>query len=175
MGEQTQFGKKLKAYRMSLEMSQKDFAAHIGIPLPTYQNYEIGHRYPRNMEVVNKIAVALGTTAEDLLGAEGGYIMEAGEKGGSRDKKKMQQLVTQMSAMFAGGEIDEESKDAAMAALNEVYWKHKIENRQRYTPKKYRKEEGGDNSENAVNPDGADKANGTVSGGVNDTSVSADS
>lgn len=142
MGEQSQFGKKLKAYRMSLEMSQKDFAAFIGIPLPTYQNYEIGHRYPRNMEVVNKIAVALGTTAEDLLGAEGGYIMEAGEKGGSRDKKRMQQLVTQMSAMFAGGEIDEESKDAAMAALNEVYWKHKIENRQRYTPKKYRKDEG---------------------------------
>lgn len=28
-----------------------------------------------------------------------------------------------------------------MAALNDVYWKHKIENRQRFTPKKYRSDE----------------------------------
>ena len=44
--------------------------------------------------------------------------------------------MTQLSAMFAGGEIDQESKDAAMAALNAVYWKHKEENRERYTTKK---------------------------------------
>lgn len=48
----------------------------------------------------------------------------------------MEQMVTQLSAMFAGGEIDQESKDAAMAALNAVYWKHKEENRERYTTKK---------------------------------------
>ena len=88
------------------------------------------------MEIVNKIAVALGVTAEDLLGTAGGYIVEANEKGGSRDRRRMEQMVTQLSAMFAGGEIDQESKDAAMAALNAVYWKHKEENRERYTTKK---------------------------------------
>ena len=62
--------------------------------------------------------------------------MEANEKGGSRDRRRMEQMVTQLSAMFAGGEIDQESKDAAMAALNAVYWKHKEENRERYTTKK---------------------------------------
>ena len=41
-----------------------------------------------------------------------------------------------LTAMFASGEIDQESKDAAMAALNAVYWKHKAENRERYTTKK---------------------------------------
>ena len=136
MSENNDFGMKLKSYRKAREMSQADFAAFLGIPFRTYQNYESGHRYPRNMEVVNKIAVALGVTAEDLLGTAGGYIVEAGEKGGSRDRKRMEQMVTQLSAMFAGGEIDQESKDAAMAALNEVYWKHKTENRERYTTKK---------------------------------------
>ena len=82
------------------------------------------------------IAVALGVTAEDLLGTAGGYIVEAGEKGGSGDRKRMEQMVTHLSAMFAGGEIDQEPKDAAMAALNAVYWKHKAENRERYTTKK---------------------------------------
>ena len=136
MSENNDFGMKLKSYRKAREMSQADFAAFLGIPFRTYQNYESGHRYPRNMEVVNKIAVALGVTAEDLLGAAGGYIVEANEKGNSRDRRRMEQMVTQLSAMFAGGEIDQESKDAAMAALNAVYWKHKEENRQRYTTKK---------------------------------------
>ena len=136
MGENNEFGMKLKSYRMAKEMSQKDFAAFLGIPFRTYQNYEGGFRYPKNMEVINKIATALNITAEDLLGSAGGYIVEAGEKGNSRDQRRMEQMVTQLSAMFAGGEIDQESKDAAMAALNEVYWKHKEENRERYTTKK---------------------------------------
>ena len=105
MSENNDFGMKLKSYRKAREMSQADFAAFLGIPFRTYQNYESGHRYPRNMEVVNKIAVALGITAEDLLGAAGGYIVEANEKGGSRDRRRVEQMVTQLSAMFAGGGI----------------------------------------------------------------------
>ena len=97
MSENNDFGMKLKSYRKAREMSQADFAAFLGIPFRTYQNYESGHRYPRNMEVVNKIAVALGVTAEDLLGAAGGYIVEANEKGGSRDRRRMEQMVTQMA------------------------------------------------------------------------------
>lgn len=130
------FGKKLKGYRKAKEMSQKDFAAFLGMSFRTYQNYEGGFRYPRNMEIINKIATALGVTAEDLLGSAGGYIVEDGEKGTSRNQRRMAQMVTQLSAMFASGEIDQEVKDAAMAALNEVYWKHKTENRERYTTKK---------------------------------------
>ena len=134
------FARKLKDYRVSNRLSQEEFARKIGISMRTYQNYESGRRYPQNMDIVNKIANALGTTVEDLLGAEGGYIVEAGELGNLTDQRRMEQMVTQLSAMFAGGDIDEESKEAAMAALNEAYWRHKTENRQRYTPKKYRKD-----------------------------------
>lgn len=129
-------GAKLKSYRKAKRMSQKDFAAFLGMSFRTYQNYEVGNRYPNSMDIINKIAVGLGTTTEELIGAAGGYIVEAGEKGSARDKKRMEQMVTQLSAMFAGGEIDQESKDAAMAALNEVYWKQKAENRERFTTKK---------------------------------------
>ena len=130
---ENEFAKKLKEYRKARRLSQQDFAAFIGMPYRTYQNYESGSRYPKNMEIVNKMATAIGTTTEDLLGAAGGYIVDAGEQGGIKDQRRMEQMVTQLSAMFAGGEIDEESKDAAMAALNEVYWKHKRENRERFT------------------------------------------
>ena len=136
------FGMKLKSYRLAREMSQKDFSEFVGIPFRTYQNYEIGHRYPRNMDTVARIASALGITVEDLLGPSGNYVVEAAQKGTSVDQRRLNQMVTQLSALFAGGEIDEESKDAAMAALNEVYWKHKKENRQRYTTKKNRAGDG---------------------------------
>ncbi|GMR72749.1 TPA: helix-turn-helix transcriptional regulator [Enterococcus faecium] len=119
---------------------QNNFAKFLGIPFRTYQNYECGHRYPKNMEVINKVTVALNVTVEDLLGPSGGYIVESEKKGISRHQHRMAQMVTQLSAMFAGGEIDQESKDA-MVALNDVYWKHKTENRQRFTPKKYRSDE----------------------------------
>lgn len=134
-------GAKLKCYRKARRMSQKDFAASLGMSFRTYQNYEVGNRYPNSMDIINKIAVGIGTTTEELIEAAGGYIVEAGEKGGARDKKRMEQMVTQLSAMFAGGEIDQESKDAAMAALNEVYWKHKTENRERFTTKKNKKDQ----------------------------------
>ena len=136
-----QFAARMKAYRTVLQMPQTEFAMKVGIPLRTYQNYETGRRYPKNMEVVNQAARALGTTAADLMGSEGGFIVEAGEKGTINDQRRMEQMVTQMSAMFAGGEIDEESKEKAMAALSEAYWRHKTENRQRFTPKKYRKDD----------------------------------
>lgn len=147
MDGKNEFARKLKQYRNALQMSQLDFAKHIGIPFRTYQNYEAGHRYPKSMDIINKIAVALGTTGAELVGSAGGYIIEAGEKGGYRDKKRMEQMVSQLSALFAGGEIDQESKDAAMAALNEVYWKHKQENRQRFTTKKNRQENTPDGSD----------------------------
>ena len=127
------FSRKLKEYRKAKRMSQQDFAAFIGMPYRTYQNYESGSRYPKNMAVVNKIATAIGTTSEELIGAAGGYIVDAGELGTIKDQRRMEQMVTQLTAMFAGGEIDEGSKDAAMAALNDAYWKHKQENRERFT------------------------------------------
>ena len=132
---------KLKAYRMLLRLSQEDFAAKIGVPAASYRNYENGHRYPKNMEIVNNAAIALGTTTAELLGESGGYIVDAGEKGNISDQRKMDEMVQQMSAMFAGGEIDEESKRLALEALTEAYWEHKVMNRQKYTPKKYRKDE----------------------------------
>lgn len=153
---------KLKSYRMAKEMSQKDFAAFLGIPFRTYCNYEAGHRYPRNMEIVNKMATALGVTTENLLGASGGYIVETNEKGDSRDRKKMEQMVTQLSAMFAGGDIDQESKDLAMAALNGVYWKHKKENRKRYTTNQNR-DKNSEAAEEGTDGDGTMQADDGIS------------
>ena len=49
-------------------------------------------------------------------------------------------LSADVSALFAGGELSEEAKDAVMRALQDAYWMAKERNTAKYTPKKYRKD-----------------------------------
>ena len=55
--------------------------------------------------------------------------------------KPVCQLVD-ISALFAGGELSENEKDAVMRTLQDAYWIAKERNSEKYTPKKFRKENG---------------------------------
>jgi hypothetical protein len=92
------------------------------------------------VEVVQKIADALGTTTEYLLGSSGAYLADAYEKGGAKAAKDIDELVGEVTGLFAGGTLSEEALEGAMKALNDAYWIAKEKNK-KYTPKKYRKSE----------------------------------
>ena len=64
-------------------------------------------------------------------------FVEAHEKGGSKAARDIEQLVSEVTGLFAGGELSEESLEGAMKALNDAYWIAKEKNR-KFTPKKYR-------------------------------------
>ena len=49
-----------------------------------------------------------------------------------------EELVAGVSALFAGGELSENDKDAVMRALQDAYWMAKERNKEKYTPKKYK-------------------------------------
>ena len=59
----------------------------------------------------------------------------------ARGMRDAEELVAGVSALFAGGELSENDKDAVMRALQDAYWMAKERNIAKYTPKKYRKEE----------------------------------
>ena len=88
------------------------------------------------MEVVQKIADALHTTTEYLLGSEEAFVIEAHEKGGAKSARDVNELVSEVTALFAGGTLDENAKEGVMAAINRAYWDAKEKNK-KYTPKKY--------------------------------------
>lgn len=90
------------------------------------------------MEVIQRIADALNTTTEYLLGSSGAYVVEAQERGGAKAARDIEELVSEVTGLFAGGELSEEAIEGAMKALNDAYWMAKEKNR-KYTPKKYRK------------------------------------
>ena len=131
------FKERLKEKRMEAGLTQVQLAEKAGVTARTIQNYELGNRNPSNMEVIQKIADALNTTTEYLLGSSGTYVVEAHEKGGSKAARDIEQLVSEVTGLFAGGELSEESLEGAMKALNDAYWIAKEKNR-KFTPKKYR-------------------------------------
>lgn len=133
------FKENLRKARTEAGMTQEALARSAGVTTRTITNYEMGDRSPRNIEVVQKIAEALHTTAEQLLGSSGSYIVEAQEKGGASAARDIERLVGEVTGLFAGGELSEESIDGAMKALNDAYWMAREKNR-KYTPKKYRKD-----------------------------------
>lgn len=134
------FKERIKEMRVKAGLTQVQLAEKAGVTARTIQNYELGNRKPSNMEVIQKIADALSTTTEYLLGSSGTYVVEAHERGGSKAARDIEQLVSEVTGLFAGGELSEESLEGAMKALNDAYWIAKEKNR-KFVPKKYRTDE----------------------------------
>lgn len=66
-----------------------------------------------------------------------GYVVEAHEKGGMKAAKDIDELVGEVTGLFAGGQLSEDALEGAMKALNDAYWLAKEKNK-KYAPKKYR-------------------------------------
>ena len=138
------FKERLKEKRTEANLTQVELAEKAGVTARTIQNYELGSRKPSNMVTIQKIADALGkidalnTTTEYLLGSSGTYVVEAHEKGGAKAAKDIEELVSEVTGMFAGGELSEDAIEGAYKALTDAYWIAK-ENNKKYAPKTRRK------------------------------------
>lgn len=131
------FSERLRKLRIEARLTQADLAKKSGVTARTIQNYEMGSRKPSNMVIVQRIASSLGVTAEELLSESDSYVMEAREKGGAKAARDIEELVAEVTGMFAGGTLSDDAIDGAMRALNDAYWIAKEKNR-KYAPKKYR-------------------------------------
>lgn len=134
------FGEKLKKLRTDKGLTQDEVSTAIGTSRRTYISYEQEGRYPRKRDVYSKLAETLKCDVNYLMTEDEDFISTAAEQYGSRGKRQAEELVTELSGMFAGGEMSDEDKDAVMLALQKAYWDCKEDNK-KYTPKKYRKED----------------------------------
>lgn len=131
------FKDRLKEKRVEANLTQVQLAEKVSVSTRTIQNYEMGSRKPTKYEIVERIAKVLDTTPEYLLGQSGMLVVAAHEKGGSKAARDIDELVSEVTGMFAGGSLSEDALDGAMKALNDAYWIAKAKNK-KYTPKKYR-------------------------------------
>ena len=131
------FKDRLREKRSEANLTQVQLAEKVSVSARTIQNYEMGSRKPTKYEIVEKIAKVLDTTPEYLLGQSEMLVVAAYEKGGSKAARDINELVSEVTGMFAGGTLSEDALDGAMKALNDAYWIAKEKNK-KYTPKKYR-------------------------------------
>lgn len=135
-----EFKDNLRNAREAAGLTQKQLADLCGITPRSIQHYELGSRKPQHIDTVQKIATALNVPIEQLTGTSGMYVIDAYEKGGAKAARDVDALLTDITGLFAGGELDESEKEGIMAAITQAYWQSKQIN-QKYTPKKYLKED----------------------------------
>ncbi|WP_296626436.1 helix-turn-helix domain-containing protein [uncultured Negativibacillus sp.] len=135
------FGEKFKIQREKLGLTQQQVADALGINRRMITRYENGISFPRTKEAYRKIAEFFEVDINYLLTEEEEFVVQALEQYGSRGMQEAQELIHSMSGLFAGGSLSEQDKDAVMKALQDIYWESKARNVQKYTPKKYQKQD----------------------------------
>ncbi len=124
--ERMKFGEKLKSLRKEKNMTQADLAAVLGISTRTVQNYESGNLYPKNSEIYGKISNIFGVTADYLLDESDFEVTDKFKNGKTASKEDIDEIISNVSALFAGGTVTEADKDRVIAALTKAYWDSKM-------------------------------------------------
>lgn len=115
------FGEKLRQRRKELKLKQEDLARLIGVSKRTVINYEAGNSYPKSRDVYHKIAGALDIDVNYLLTEDEEFVLEANESFGSRGALEARRILERASAMFAGGDLDDDDKLAFVHQIQELY------------------------------------------------------
>ncbi len=137
------FGEKVRQERTKLQLTQDELATKVGVTRRVITSYETDKSRPRGTESYKKLADALGVNVNYLLSEDDAFLADAAGKYGRRGAKQASELISEVSGLFAGGEMAEEDMDEMMRAIQDAYWIAKKNNR-KYTPKKYQSDENDD-------------------------------
>ena len=119
------FSENLRSLRKAYGLTQKELAAQMNLTLRTIQNYERGQVLPKKRNTIQRLAKFFDVPISALLGPEDFYVMGAEERGGPSDAVRVRMLLSDMTALFAGGNLEESDKTLMMRTLNTLYWDSK--------------------------------------------------
>ena len=133
------FSEQLKNEREAKRLTVKELSKISGVTCLSIQKYEEGTKYPCFAHV-EKLRAALDIACDSFLEKIDKLIIEAYEKGGTKDARSVESLLSPVIQMSMEYNIDDDEKNGIMEALYKAYWLSKSMNQEKYTPKKYRKE-----------------------------------
>ena len=139
------FGEKLQNARLALNLSQLELGEKVGVSERSIYSYEQTGVFPRKT-VIKKLADALSVSVTYLCDEnetdklknidEDYFFGEVKSKYGLKGAKEAQEVISRVSALFAGGELDEDAKEVFYQSLMEVYLESKADAREKFTPRK---------------------------------------
>lgn len=125
---------KVRTARSALGLSQEELAQQIGVSRRSVIAYETGQKTPRDATIY-KLAMALHVSIQYLKDencdepTEGiekdGYVVEISKTYGTSGARKLNAMLSENAALFAGGELSQEQKDAYFEALTRIYTESK--------------------------------------------------
>jgi transcriptional regulator with XRE-family HTH domain len=132
------FGDKLKEQRVRRGLMQDEFAKAIGVARRTLCYYEQGRTHPQNREVYKKLADFFELDVNYFLTEDEEFLTEAAEKYGRRGLSQAEAVLEQAAALFAGGDLSDDDKQAFISEIQELYFDSKLRAK-KFAPKKTRK------------------------------------
>lgn len=109
------FAEKLIQYRKVHNLTQEGLAERLGISRRMIYKYEAGISVPR-APMLKKICDELRISTDALFGEDDRH---------SDPKQEIEKVVHDVTALFAGGVLPEEDKEALMHAILDAYEKSK--------------------------------------------------
>lgn len=135
------FSDKVREARLLCKLTQEELGALIGVSKRAVLAYETEGVRPRH-NVKIKLAEALRVSVSyldrddiedptyDMEKTD--YIEETRDRFGQRAAREMDFLLERNAALFAGGSLEQEAKDAFFEAITKAYWAAKEEARKTY-------------------------------------------
>ena len=124
------FSDKIKRAREVAELTQLELAKAVGVSQRTIASYESGGARARR-STTEKLAQALKVSVKYLSDdsctdplediEKDGYIDQARALYGAKGVRDMDELLRDNAALFAGGELSQEQKDAFFDAVMKAY------------------------------------------------------
>ena len=135
------FSDKIKRAREVAQLTQNELAQEIGVSQRTIASYESGGAKARR-STTEKLARALKVSIKYLTDDEctdpladiekDDYIEQAREMYGAKGVRDMEDLLRDNAALFAGGTLSQEQKDAFFEAVMKAYITCKEESKKKF-------------------------------------------
>ena len=138
------FSEKIRSSREMLEISQTELAELVGVSRRTIVAYEAGEANARKSTIA-KLARVLKVSTKFLSDEncndpladidQDPYVEQARELYGNVGARDMEALLRDNAALFAGGELSQDEKDAFFEAITQAYFASKNEAKRKFSPK----------------------------------------
>ena len=135
-------GNRIRELRKARGITMKQLGEELGVAESTISHYETGRRQLDN-ETLLRLGEFFGVSVGYILGVEERTPPTLTAKDERDIAKTLETLMTQLDSsgdlMFDGNPISDEARESIRAAMKLGLEAAKIKNKERFTPKKYRK------------------------------------
>ena len=107
------FGEKVRSCRRAAKLTQEELAKRLNMSKRTIEGYEAGKCYPRAREVYKRLA--------EIFGVETEFFLLEDEITDDDAREQAKRLIENAKALYAGGRLNDEDKDALAKALMDAY------------------------------------------------------